>query len=819
MAMAPGRFSPHSTKLLRGMGESFATLLRRHRVEAGLSQQALAERAGLSVDAIGTLERGARRAPYTYTLDLLIAALDLDGDARHQFTEAAKSARTGKPRPLRHAAPKNLPQPLTSLIGRTGDVDAVLTLLERCKLVTIAGSGGIGKTRIAIEVGRRYAERESRDVAFVDLSSVTEDSLVADAISSALGTPDAQVAHRADTLAQYVGSKPLLLILDTCEHRIDEVASLSSMLLQHCTGTVILSTSREPLGISGETIFRLPSLTFPERGNPKADDAGSYSALELFAERAKAVDPTFAIAEDNAPLVADVCRHLEGIPLAIELAAARLTSFGLATLRARVSESMMLKSSLRGVPDRQATMQATVAWSYDLLSETQRILLNRLAIFVGSFSLEAAERVCASEYLGSAEIPILLASLVDKSLVSASLDTPTVRYRILDSVRAYAIQQLEIKDNPDALYRNRAAWLLEKVSELSFADGDNVRAAIRWALASHNEEDVVNAGRIAGGFRVLLLRSRNLPEYRLWCESLVNRIDHDRFPDVVAPVFAGFIQASPAIDKLSPIQRAIPLFERISDFGGLAHLYAELAFCLLGLGRLDEGEAAARDALATCERHGLDCSAAAVHSLGALARVANARRRTDEARAYLSRALQTATRARCDEHWQSYLRQLLSGIEFAEGNVARAIELTEEALHLDGDTPGRSHGEQVATLSTYRLFQGQIDEAAALAREVVVDWRERISALDSIACLAAISAIRGQSATAARVAGFLQVAFARRETWRGSTIDHAIDDLLERKLRESLPEDELDRLKAEGADLTLDRAIDEVFRATEPASE
>jgi predicted ATPase/DNA-binding XRE family transcriptional regulator len=420
---------------------SFGALLKRHRAAAGFSQEVLAERARVSLVTVGSLERESRRAPYRETVALLADALGLGEPDREQLEKAAAQARgrfqRRSPDPtLKH----NLPAQVTSFIGRAREIAEIVALFERYRLVTIVGSGGVGKTRTALEAAAMIMQRRDEDVHFVDLASCSDLQSVTSAISSVTQT-NARVERPADLTAA-LQTRRALMILDNCEQVLEEIALTTRGLLESCPGIVIFVTSRQRLGIPGEATYRLPPLAVPLTTPATMTEALSYGAIELFIQRAEAADATFAMASGHIPAVTDLCKRLDGIPLAIELAAARLPMLGLAALQERLWERFVLAGGAHHLPPRQQTMLATIAWSYNLLNDAERILFRRLSIFSGGNTLEAAEAVCADDLLHRNQVGDVLLSLIEKSLVNVVRADGRVRYTMLESVRFFASEKL-----------------------------------------------------------------------------------------------------------------------------------------------------------------------------------------------------------------------------------------------------------------------------------------------------------------------------------------------------------------------------------------
>jgi predicted ATPase/transcriptional regulator with XRE-family HTH domain len=449
---------------------SFGELLRRSRMAAGLTQEELAERAGLSARGIQDLERGLRRSPHPDTVRRLWAALGLSDTRRPVEPAEIRALRAGMdaavageralttPAATRRmqvdAGPmesgdgqplaNNLPAPISSFVGREEDMAGVIRALEAARLVTLVGTGGCGKTRLAVEVGTRTLSEYAHGVWFVELAPLTDPELVPAAILEALRRREVAGQTHLAVLENYLRSKQALLVLDNCEHLIESSAQLAYAVLRACPRLRILATSREPLRITGERLCRLSMLPVPPETITLAprDLAAAYAAVQLFVDRARLVRPEFELNDSSAPAVARICRRLDGHPLALELAAARLRTLSPEQIATRLEDRFrLLVGGGRAVAPRQRTLVATLDWSYGLLSPDEQALMRRLSVFAGGWTLEAAEKV--AEYAGVAEVLELLTGLVDKSLaqVAASADPDEPRYWLHEMVRQYAAER------------------------------------------------------------------------------------------------------------------------------------------------------------------------------------------------------------------------------------------------------------------------------------------------------------------------------------------------------------------------------------------
>jgi len=537
------------------MDEAFAELLRGYRLAAGLTQEALAERAGLGVRSVQALEGGDSR-PQRDTLRRLVDALALGEGERARLLAA------GTPVPRRRSAPSvaahpqprppaprhNLPLALTELIGREAERSAVLALLTEARLVMLLGSGGVGKTRLALAVASELVDRYPDGVWLVELAALAEGRLVARTVLETLGTREEGDRPWLETLTEHLREKGALLVLDNCEHLVGACAALAETVLRRCPGVRVLATSREALAVAGERRYRVPSLPVPNLAHlPPPERLAEAAAVTLFVERARERRPEFALTAQNARAVAEVCARLDGIPLAIELAAARVDSLGVEGIAARLDDRFrLLTGGPRTALPRQRTLRAALDWSYELLTASEQLLLDRLSVFAGGGTLAAAEAICAGVVAGDplgadrpggypragdpaadslgrqrgdgiegGEVLDLLGNLVSKSLVQVETRAGgEVRYGLLETVRQYGRERLATAGAAEVVHNRHLAWYLSLAEELMpqqwgatkvtwldrlEADHDNLRAALRWARErGAAEEGLRLAGALAG---------------------------------------------------------------------------------------------------------------------------------------------------------------------------------------------------------------------------------------------------------------------------------------------------------------------------------
>ncbi|MBV9039548.1 MAG: LuxR family transcriptional regulator, partial [Acidimicrobiia bacterium] len=413
----------------------------------------------------------------------------------------------------------NLPVQLTSFIGREAEMADVRRLVGENRLVTLTGAGGAGKTRLALQVAVELLSEFEGGVWQVDLAPVSDPDVVPIVVVRALGLQDELGRSTMETLVRFLGGREALVVLDNCEHLLDTSAALIEELLRACPALSILATSREPIGVDGEVTWRVPSMSL-------ADDA-----IELFANRAQRARPGFVITADHAESVAEICRRLDGIPLAIELAAARLRAFSPAEIVAGLHDRFrLLTGGARTAVRRQQTLRASVDWSHALLTEPEQVLFRRLAAFAGGFDLEAAQAVGGGEGIDRHQVVDELALLVDKSLVATEDSHLATRYRLLETVRQYALEKLGESGEADAVrtrhrdhYLAMASALDEPASgeyrhhlERVQADVDNLRGAFQWCL---EVSDVEAALRLTSSLQPLWLGQSRLLEGLSWFDA------------------------------------------------------------------------------------------------------------------------------------------------------------------------------------------------------------------------------------------------------------------------------------------------------------
>jgi predicted ATPase len=489
--------------------------------------------------------------------------------------------------------PNNLPLQLTSFIGREQEItDLGKLLATEARLVTLTGPGGSGKTRLALAVASGLVEAFEDGVWWVELASLSDPDIVWQAVASVLSVREVPGRSMTDAYVEYLEEREVLLLLDNCEHLVASCATLCDVLLHACPKLKILTTSREALEVAGETHFAVPPLSSPDPNALSTGKLEGFESVRLFVERARYRRPEFALESENASSIAEVCYGLDGIPLAIELAAARVGTLSVTQISDRLERSLGLLSGRdRTAPERQRTLRAALDWSYELLDEAERKLFGRLSVFAGGFTLEAAEAICAGDETEPDVVLDLLEHVIDKSLVVAETgEEDALRYRLLETIRQYGMEKLAEFGEAGKVRRRHAEYYLalaeEAEPELSGscqriwlekleAERDNFRAVLSWAL----ESGEANLGlRLAGALGEFWHTHGPLSEGRRWLEMCLSGEDGASSPYARAKALneAGWITVFQGEAGTVLLEESLALFKELGDKAGIASALANL---------------------------------------------------------------------------------------------------------------------------------------------------------------------------------------------------------------------------------------------------
>jgi predicted ATPase/transcriptional regulator with XRE-family HTH domain len=689
-----------------GEDVSFGARLRRLREAAGLTQEELAERAGLTRKAISVLERGERKRPYPHTVRSLADALGLPEDERASLLAAVPRREQGnltsyrpeeEPSPIAPAADvvPTLPAPPTPLVGRERELEEVGRFLAspQTRLLTLTGTGGVGKTRLAIEAVRESAGLFPDGAVFVALAPLGDHDLVLPTVAQSLGLRETGGPSPREVLRTYLREKRFLLALDNFEHVLEAAGELAA-LIEACQGMTVLATSRAPLRIRGEQEYPVEPLALPASTvSPAAQEVSESSSGYLFAERARATSPAFEITDENASAVAAICWRLSGLPLALELAAAKTRFLDPEVLLSRLDRALSA-GWVRDVPERQRTMRSTLDWSHDLLSGGEKALFRRLSVFAGGFTLEAGEKVGASERVVDAEEVLeLLGRLTEQSLVIVTQEPNTgTRYGMLEPVRQYALEKLEESGEAGEVRLRHAGYYLalaeeaephikghEQVAWLDRleAENDNLRAAIGRSLEAGEAQTAARFGWALGMYWVMRARRE---EGRLLMEQTLAQGSNLSARTRARALFALAlcVNGSREDQRLMAIsEESAALFRREGDRHGEAYALLVLSFAALQLGELDRAERVLEESLDGFREHGDEWGSA--HSLNHLA-VASLRRGDYPRAARYGEEARAVTRRSGDRLGANVALHLLAQAAWASDEPGRAARYFREAL-------------------------------------------------------------------------------------------------------------------------------------------
>lgn len=705
-----------------------------------------------------------------------------------------------------------LPLALDTFVAREAEMAELAALLGRSRLVSVTGPSGVGKTRLALEAARVLGDGYTDGVVLAALAGTSSGDRLAEAVASALAVGEQAGRPLLDTVIDHLGDRRLLLLLDNCEHVVADAAQLVDAVLRACAGVTVLVTSQEPLAIPGEATLLLGPLAVPEE-DAAADE--SAPAVRLFCERAAVARPSFALTPDIAPEVAEICRRLDGVALAIELAAARVAVLTPGEIAARLSDRFtLLTGGSRVGPARHQSLQAAIDWSHELCSERERALLRRLSVFAGGATLDAAVEVCAGRGVAAGEILTTVAALVARSLVIADTTGPRARYRLLETVRAYAADRLDEAGESAATKHRHAEWCAALVEEAEprLTGGDqhrwlvrleaehaNLRAALDWSIAS---ADAVLALRLAGPLTIWWRVRGHFTEGRRYLEAALP-LDAGVPCELRAKALWGLgflaMMLGDTAVAMATLQESIDIYRELRDESGWARSALLLANCVvyfnpLGAQPLLEQSAALASGSGDdwCLSHALALAGLSHHLQGEPA----------AARPLLDQAANVARRSH-DDQGLRIAYAILGEVAFAEGDHDTAEEALDKVLSVTGrlcEAYGAAValvglGEVALARGDYDTARRRLDEGTKAARSTATPGLIT-SALTLQAELAlaeedpdrarhlcqeaiAVAAGAGQDSPAAR-RGLGEVALASGD---GELAGELLDDALERACR------------------------------------
>jgi predicted ATPase/DNA-binding CsgD family transcriptional regulator len=748
----------------------------------------------------------------------------------------------------------NLPLEMTSFIGREQEIAEVGRQLATTRLLTLTGAGGVGKTRLALRVATDHLNAYPDGAWLVELAALTDPSVVPYEVAWSLGLREIR-GDPVEALLGYLRPRSLLLVLDNCEHLVDPCATLAETLLRGSPGLRMLATSREPLRIPGETAWRVPSLSRPDPQHlPPFEHLQHYEAVRLFVERTRSVCSEFTLTEQNAPAVAQICEQLDGIPLALELAAARMKVLSVEQIANRLDDRfLLLTGGPRTALPRHQTLRATIEWSVDLLSDAERVLLRRLAIFVGGWTLEDAEAVCAGDGIEASQILDLLSMLVDKSLVLVEGNARAAPwYRLLETVRQYAAEALRQANEENAIGRRHVERSLRYAEEAEpgiesreqrewlarlEAQHDNLRAALAWcermaARPSTTGQAATWASvvglRIAGSLRWFWWHHGHFREGRRWLASLLEAAEtvwsatnpSTDFPLADSALRArakALIAAGQLARGQGDYERAMPLLEEglalarsLGDHSEIASALIQFVAVASDQGDYDRATRHCQEALAACREAGNAWLASlALYWMGFLLRA----RGDDEHATEFQEESLSIRRQQGDTWGIAWSLHNLGMIAENRGDHRRAIALLEESLSLHRELEHqRGIAWVLADLGLVAHVRGSDERSLALLTESLRlerDLGERWGIAKCLERLAGVAVGLGSSEQGARLFGAAQALRAAMSAWEPAERTAYERDVA--TARGILGDAAFDRARSEGYALSVEAAVAEAL--------
>lgn len=726
------------------------------------------------------------------------------------------------------ARPNNLPVQLTSFIGREQELKDVKELLKSSRVLTLTGSGGAGKTRLSLQVGADLIDEFEHGVWFVDLVLLSDAKLIPQAIASGLRVKEEAGCRILDSLAKYVKDKELLIILDSCEHMLQACAEVVKQLTQASVNLKILASSREPMHIAGEQLYRVPSLSAPDpKKKISAEAVLRFESVRLFIDRATSTQPAFRVTNQNLLAIADICHRIDGIPLAVELAAARIRAMTVEKIAERLTDrfSLLTGGDKTALP-RQQTLRAMIDWSYDLLSDPERALLRRLSVFSGSWSLEAAETVCSGGIVDTASILDLLTQLVEKSLVVFNAEGE--RYSMLETLRQYATGKMK-DSGEDAVCRDahslyylglaeKAAAAIAKGEQtkwlnLLHADYDNLRTTLDWLLKTGKIEEALRVEISLGGFWSVegpWTEAREWFRKTLAVQAKISPVIHTKALRL-SGLFAWYQGDNMTAQKY--LQDSLAGYRQIGDKAGVATLLNDLGLVAFSQQDYAVAQKLHEDSLEISRELGeIQQMTSVLLNLG---NTANAQKNYEKGQKFYEESL-----AICREFGKNRGMALalfnMGYTELVQDNKVRARSLYEESLSLFREL-GEKRGISVLLLNLGHIIKKEGDHAEArkLYEEgisICSELGDKKNIAHALSGLSDILCVEGCGAQAASVQGAATALFQMM----GISMDkseQADSDKTTAALKTMLGDAEYLKAFEAGRTLSLEQAIESTKRA------
>jgi len=624
--------------------------------------------------------------------------------------------------------PTNLPLQLTSFVGRRSAIEELRDLLSGYRLVTLSGAGGVGKTRLAMQLASEVLHGYRDGVWLVELASVTNPELVPQAVATVLDVREQAGVPLSTTLSRYLAARETLMLLDNCEHLVTGVAGFVETILQTCPRVRALCTSREPLKVRGEIAWRVPSLQVPDPNRQLSlEELSTCEAIVLFCERAKMSAASFALTERTASAVIDICQHLDGIPLGIELATAKLNVLSVDQIAERLGDRFqLLTGGSRTVLPRQQTLQATIDWSHDLLDERGRVLLRRLAAFLGGFSLEAAESVCSSPPLKTADIVELLEGLVEKSFVLVDGLGSQPRYDLLETIRQYASQRLQESGEFEAIRARHLSWFLSFAKRVEGAatgldqlqwldafekDHDNLRLALAWSI--QRRESITTLGLAAAMGMFWRARGYVSEGRQILAEAVAADSGGQPALRASALAWAAILACDQSDDGLAEAfaEESVKLSRESSNWPAMGFALRTLAILATTHDEYERAGQFFEESLAAYSR-GSD-TAGAAKTLTSFAHLANGTGDTERSKELIEKSLKLSQSVG-DREAIANAQDILGEAEFYAGNFEASTRLLRESINYYrevGEQPRM--GIALHQLGMLLRCQGEFEQAIA----------------------------------------------------------------------------------------------------------